>query len=137
MCGIFRIRWKLAQEIRDSLSQLVAHRGIVIEDTPLRKLELPAKISQAVEDKLQAEQQTEQQTQQMDFVIQKERKEAERKRIEARGIADSQQIISQGLNDKLLQLKQIEANEKLALSTNAKIVVVGSNRQGQPVIIQP
>ncbi len=93
---------------------------------------MPAKISQAVEDNLQA-----QQTQQMDFVIQKERKEAERKRIEARGIADSQQIISQGLNDKLLQLKQIEANEKLAQSTNAKIVVVGSNRQGQPVIIQP
>ncbi|MBA2748797.1 MAG: prohibitin family protein, partial [Tatlockia sp.] len=57
---------------------------------------MPAKISQAVEDNLQA-----QQTQQMDFVIQKERKEAERKRIEARGIADSQQIISQGLNDKL------------------------------------
>lgn len=93
---------------------------------------MPAKISQAVEDNLQA-----QQTQQMDFVIQKERKEAERKRIEARGIADSQQIISQGLNDKLLQLKQIEANEKLAQSTNAKIVVVGSIRQGQPVIIQP
>ncbi|WP_009631697.1 prohibitin family protein [Synechocystis sp. PCC 7509] len=126
-------RQKLAQEIRDSLSQLVANRGIIIEDTPLRKLELPAKISQAVEDKLQAEQQT----QQMDFVIQKERKEAERKRIEARGIADSQQIISQGLNDKLLQLKQIEANEKLAQSSNAKIVVVGTSRQGEPLIIQP
>jgi prohibitin 1 len=125
-------RQKLAQEISDSLNQLVAHRGIIIESTPLRKLELPAKISQAVEDKLQAEQQT----QQMDFVIQKERKEAERKRIEARGIADSQAIISEGLNDKLLQLKQIEANEKLAQSTNAKIVVV-SSRQGEPVIIQP
>lgn len=58
---------------------------------------MPAKISQAIEDKLHA-----QQTQQMDFVIQKERIEAERKRIEAKGVADSQQIISQGLKDKLL-----------------------------------
>ncbi len=125
-------RQQMSQQIREELSQVVAPRGIIVEDTPLRKLDLPQKIREAVEQKLLVEQQS----QQMEFVLQKERQEAERKRIEARGIADSQQIISQGLTDKLLQLKQIEVTEKLAQSANAKIVVVGAGK-GSPVTIQP
>lgn len=126
-------RQQISQQIREQLSQLVASRGIIVEDIPLRKLDLPKTIREAVEQKLQAEQQS----QQMQFVLQKERQEAERKRIEAKGIADSQQIISQGLNDKILQLKRIEATEKVAQSANAKVVVVGAGEQGSPVTIQP
>lgn len=126
-------RQKMSQQIRSELSQLVASRGIIVEDTPLRKLELPQTIREAVEEKLRAEQQS----QQMEFVLQKERKEAERKRIEAQGIADSQRIISEGLNDKLLQLKWIEVTEKVAQSNNAKVVVVGAGEQESPVTIQP
>lgn len=137
-------RQQISQQIREQLSQLVASRGIIVEDIPLRKLDLPKTIREAVEQKLQAEQQSQQtdfviqkERKELEFAIQKERQEAERKRIEAKGIADSQQIISQGLNDKILQLKRIEVAEKVAQSANAKVVVVGAGEQGSPVTIQP
>lgn len=125
-------RQQMAEQIREELSQLVSPRGIVVEKTPLRKLELPQNIQAAVEEKLKLEQQS----QQMQFVLQKERQEAERKRIEAKGIADSQRIISQGLNDKLLQLKRIEVTEKVAQSANAKVVIVSAGETGS-MTIQP
>jgi prohibitin 1 len=73
----------------------------------------------------------------MEFVLQKEKKEAERKRIEAQGTADSQRIISQGLTDKILQFRQIEAMEKLADSKNAKVVVVGNDAKSPTMLLQP
>jgi regulator of protease activity HflC (stomatin/prohibitin superfamily) len=71
----------------------------------------------------------------MEFVLTKERQEADRKRIEAKGIADFQNIVAQGISDQLLRWKGVEATEKLANSPNTKIIIVGSGKDGLPVIL--
>lgn len=71
----------------------------------------------------------------MEFVLAKERQEAERKRIEAKGISDFQTIVSQGISDQLLRWKGVEATEKLANSPNTKVIIVGSGKDGLPVIL--
>ena len=88
-------------------------------------------MSRSIEEKLQAEQES----QRMSFVLQKETQEADRKRIEARGIADFQSIVSKEINANLLKWKGIEATEKLASSPNAKVVVIGSGKDGLPLIL--
>jgi regulator of protease activity HflC (stomatin/prohibitin superfamily) len=70
----------------------------------------------------------------MKFVLEKERQEADRKRVEAQGIADYQRILTSSLTDKLLQYEQIKAQKELANSPNAKIVVMGSGK-GAPLLI--
>ena len=80
-------------------------------------------------------QQADQQSQQMQFVLQRERQEADRKRIEAQGVADFQRIVSSGISDQLLQWKGIEATEKLVNSPNAKVVVIGNPKNGLPLIL--
>ena len=97
----------------------------------MRQIQLPARLTQSIEEKLQAEQES----QRMSFVLQKEKQEAERKRIEAKGIADFQEIVSQGINNNLLRWKGIEATEKLANSQNSKVVVIGSGKDGLPLIL--
>ena len=126
------MREKLATGIKEGLSSLVAPRGIVIETTPLRNISLPSKVAEAIEEKLKAEQES----QRMQFVLEKERLEADRKRIEAQGITDFQKIVSQGLSDQLLRWKGIEATEKLANSGNSKFVIIGG-KDGLPVILNP
>jgi len=98
---------------------------------PLRQVILPAGLTQAIEEKLKAEQES----QRMAFVLQREAQEAERKRIEAKGIADFQEIVSKGISEQLLKWKGIEATEKLANSSNAKIVIVGAGKDGLPIIL--
>ena len=71
----------------------------------------------------------------MQFVLTKEKQEAERKRIEAQGISDFQNIVARGISDQLLRWKGIEATEKLATSTNAKIVIIGAGKDGLPLIL--
>lgn len=71
----------------------------------------------------------------MEFVLEKERKEADRKRIEAQGIADFQKIVATGIDERLLRWKGIEATEKLANSPNTKVIIVGSGKDGLPVIL--
>ena len=71
----------------------------------------------------------------MKFVLQKEKQEAERKRIEAQGVADFQRIVAQGISPQLLEWKGIEATEKLAASSNSKIVVIGNSKTGLPLIL--
>ena len=71
----------------------------------------------------------------MQFVLRKERQEAECKRIEARGIADFQKIVAQGISEPLLAWKGIEATQQLAHSQNAKIVIIGNPKNGMPLII--
>ncbi|MEO5821095.1 MAG: prohibitin family protein [Vicinamibacteraceae bacterium] len=105
--------------------------GFVIDQVMLRKIQLPDKVKNAIEAKLEAAQQSEQ----MQFVLEKERQEAERKRIEAKGVSDFQTIVSQSINPNLLQWKGIEATENLSKSTNAKVVIIGSGRNGLPVIL--
>merc|ERR1719164_365359 len=77
----------------------------------------------------------EQEAQRMEFVLQKERQEAERKKIEAQGIADFQRIVSDGISPNLLKWKGIEATEKLARSENAKVVIMGNGKDSLPVIL--
>jgi prohibitin 1 len=124
-------REAVAQLISKDLKQLVEARGIVIESTPMRRLTLPAKITSAIEDKLSADQES----QRMQFVLTKEKQEAERKRIEAQGVADFQRIVTDGISDKLLQWKGIEATRDLAKSQNSKIVIIGSSKNGLPLVL--
>ena len=124
-------REMLAQSIQTQLEATVSPRGITIESTPLRQVILPPKLTAAIEEKLQAEQES----QRMEFVLQKEQREAERKRFEARGIADFQAIVAQGLSPAYLRWKGIEATQKLAESPNSKIVVIGSGKDGLPLIL--
>jgi regulator of protease activity HflC (stomatin/prohibitin superfamily) len=124
-------REALAEEIVTALQERVGPRGIVIEGVPLRQIKLPSKLSLSIEEKLQAEQES----QRMEFILKKEEKEAERKRIEAKGIRDFQAIVSEGINQNLLRWKGIEATEKLANSSNSKIVVIGSGKDGLPLIL--
>jgi prohibitin 1 len=124
------MREKLATNIKTDLETLLNQRGILIENTPLRNISLPQRVTDAIEEKLSSEQES----QRMQFVLQKERQEADRKRIEAQGIADYQRTVSQGLNELLLRWKGIEATEKLANSSNSKIVVIGG-KDGMPLIM--
>jgi prohibitin 1 len=121
----------LANQIYEHLRGLVEPRGISIESTPLRRVGLPRGLSQSIEEKLRAEQES----QRMQFVLAKERQEAERKRIEAQGIADFQNIVARGISEQLLRWKGIEATERLANSANAKTVIVGSGKDGLPLIL--
>lgn len=126
-------RQALARQLREDLNQTVASRGLIVDDTPLRNVVLPKSLQESVQAKLQAEQDS----LRMQFVLQKERQEADRKRIEAKGIADAQRVISQGLTEKNLRFRQIEAMEQLAKSQNTKIVVMGSDMKEGSVQIQP
>lgn len=124
-------REKLAGEIVKDLDKLVGPRGITIEQAPLRQITLPSRLTQSIEEKLQAEQES----QRMAFVLQRETQEADRKRIEAKGIADFQEIVSKGISEQLLKWKGIEATEKLANSQNSKVVIIGSGKDGLPLIL--
>lgn len=120
----------VAQQISKELTAQLAQRGIVVESVLLRDVKLPSMLATAIE----AKQQAEQDALRMNFVLQKEKQEAERKRIEAAGIRDFQQIVAQGISQQLLTWKGIEATEKLATSANAKTVIVGG-RNGLPIIL--
>jgi len=124
-------REKIAQEISDQFAKLTKDRGIITESVLLRKIGLPPIVANAIQEKLRREQEAEQ----MKFVLQKEQQEAERKRIEAQGIADFQRIVAAGISPQLLEWKGIEATEKLALSPNSKIVVIGNPKSGLPIIL--
>jgi prohibitin 1 len=124
-------RDRLAREILAHFTRLTAERGIVAEAVLLRKVGLPEVVANAIQEKLRREQEAEQ----MKFVLQKEQQEAERKRIEAQGIADFQRIVASGISQQLLEWKGIEATEKLATSANTKIVVVGNPKSGLPIIL--
>jgi prohibitin 1 len=123
-------REMLAQLIQKDLSAKVEARGINVESTPLRRVGLPPDLTRAIEEKLRADQES----QRMQFVLTKERQEADRKRIEAQGISDFQKIITLSISEQLLHWKGIETTEKLAASPNAKIVVIGAGKTGLPLI---
>jgi prohibitin 1 len=124
-------REQIAQEISSLFSRISKDRGIVTEAVLLRKIGLPPIVANAIQEKLRREQEAEQ----MKFVLQKEQQEAERKRIEAQGVADFQRIVASGISSQLLEWKGIEATEKLALSPNSKIVVIGNPKSGLPIIL--
>jgi prohibitin 1 len=121
------------QQIQDSLTKQLAPHGVIVENVLLRDVQLPAMLKGSIE----AKQQAEQDALRMNFILQKEKQEAERKRIEAQGIADFQKIVATGISAQLLEWKGIEATEKLATSANAKIVVIGNPKNGLPLVLEP
>src|SRR5262244_4679989 len=121
------------QQIQEELRTQLAGRGIIVEAVLLRDVHLPPMLKSSIE----AKQQAEQDALRMNFILQKEKQEAERKRIEAQGIADFQKIVAQGISPQLLEWKGIEATEKLALSNNSKVVVIGNPKNGLPLVLEP
>lgn len=103
-------------------------RGLVLEQLLVRNITLPQNVKTSIEEKIKAEQDA----QKMEFVLQKEKQEAERRRIEAQGIADYQRIISTGLTDKQLQYEQIKVMKDIAISPNAKVIMINGKT---PVIL--
>jgi prohibitin 1 len=124
-------RERLGATIQEELAKTVSPRGVTIENTPIRNVALPSQLTDAIEQKQRADQES----QRMEFILTKEKQEADRKRIEAKGIADFQAIVAAGISDQLLRWKGIEATEKLASSTNAKVIVIGSGKDGLPIIL--
>ena len=104
-------------------------RGLVLEQLLVRNITLPATVKASIEEKIKAEQDA----QKMEFVLQKEKQEAERKRVEALGIADYQRIMSSGLTDKQLQYEQIQVMKGLVTSPNSKVIVMGGSKT--PIIL--
>jgi prohibitin 1 len=124
-------REHLAQVISGDLQKLLGPRGVIIESTPMRRLTLPQRITTAIEEKLSADQES----QRMEFVLLKEKQEAERKRIAATGVADFQRIVAQGISPDLLRWMGIEATTKSAESPNRTVIVIGGGSDGLPLIV--
>lgn len=122
---------RLRQHIQ-SLLEEYKYKGsaVIVQQVLLRNIGIPGQVRDAIEKKLAAEQQA----LAMQFVLQKETQEAERKRIEARGIADFQKIVTEGISDKLLSWKGIEATLEVAKSSNSKVVIIGNSKNGLPII---
>lgn len=123
-------RHMIQDAVKEELDKTLRPQGILIESVMLRDLELPASLSKSIELKAQAEQESAR----MEFVLTKEKQEAERKAIEAQGIADFQRIVSEGISEQTLMWKGIEATEKLVSSPNAKIIMMGNSKGDLPVI---
>ena len=124
-------RQDVAERIIARLTEAMSDKFIQIENVVIRDVKIPAKISEAIDFKLTAEQES----QKMKFTIEKERREAERKRIEAQGIADFQKIVSAGITSSLLKWKGIEATLKIAESPNTKVIIVGNDAGSLPIIL--
>jgi prohibitin 1 len=127
-------RASIEETIRKRMSDLLAERGIVVEAVLLKSIVLPRNLARAIEEVLEAEQAAARLT----FVLQQEKQEAERKRIEAEGVRDAQKIIAEGLSAQVLQFKSIEAFLELAKSPNTKVIIsdgdmpVLLNQDGNP-----
>ena len=123
-------REEFQQRIYKDIESNFKQRGLTLEQLLIRNIALPESVKQTIESKINAEQDA----QKMQFVLQKEKQEAERKRVEAQGIADYQRILSLGLSDKMLQYEQIKAMKELSLSQNSKVIIMG-NKAGSNVMI--
>jgi len=111
-----------------SIEEDFKDRGLILEQLLVRNIVLPASVKATIESKINAEQEA----QKMTFVLQKEKQEAERKRVEAQGIADYQKILSTGLSDKQLQYEMIKA---IATSPNAKLIIMNGGKNTTPIIL--
>jgi len=120
-------RDEFQNKIFSAIESNFRERGLMLEQLLVRNITLPESVKAAIESKINAEQEA----QKMTFVLQKERQEAERKRVEAQGIADYQKILSSGLSDRLLQYEMIKA---INTSPNAKLIIM-TNEKGLPIMI--
>lgn len=117
-------------EIKAHMDSLLANRGFAIESVLLKSISLPPGLYDAIETKLEAEQIA----QRMEFELQQERLEAQRKKIEAQGVRDAQQILAEGLSLEIIQWRSLEVLEKLSASPNAKLIITDGQT---PVLINP
>jgi len=125
-------REEIERQIYDEVTKALSGKHVLVEAVLVRDVDLPENIKVAIQDKLAEEQAS----QKMKFTLDKERQEAQRKTIEAEGIAKYQVIVRQGLTPEYLQYKGIEATMQLAASPNAKIVIIGSQKSGLPLVLQ-
>lgn len=124
-------RDSVRSEISDIVRVKLENKNIQLQSVNIRSIGLPETLKAAIQQKLVQEQEE----QQYEFRIAKESKEAERKRIEAQGIQDFQKIVSEGISEAYLRWKGIEATGTLADSENSKIVIIGSGKDGLPLIL--
>jgi regulator of protease activity HflC (stomatin/prohibitin superfamily) len=125
-------REEIERQIYEEVTKALEGKHVVVEAILIRDVDLPEAIKSAISDKLAEEQRS----QKMRFTLDKERQEAQRKQIEAEGIAKYQSIVRQGLTAEYLSFKGIEATERVATSENAKVIIVGNPKSGLPVIFQ-
>ena len=112
-------RAEIEQAIKEQMADILKGRGFVIESVLLKSITLPSGLYSAIEAKLRAEQQA----QQLEFILQRERKEAERKRIEAEGVRDAQMIIKEGITESNIEWRSLEVLKELSSSPNAKLII--------------
>ena len=124
-------REEIQLEIETRLEEKLSNNYIQLNDVLIRNIELPLTLQQAIERKLQQEQES----LEYEFRIEKASKEAERKKIEAEGIRDFQNIVTQSITEELLQWKGIEATTILSESNNSKVIVIGAGESGLPLIL--
>jgi len=125
--GREEIQRNMTAKLRDTLNP----RGVIVEGVYLKEVILPEQLQNSIELKAQAEQDSKR----MEFKLEQERLEAERKSIEAEGIANFQRIVSEGISDQLLKWKAVEATIELANSNNSKVVVMGNGQNDLPVLL--
>lgn len=120
----------IEKEITDRMAQLIQDRGLIIEAVLLKSIQLPPGLARAVEEKLEAEQDAER----MEFLLDREKREALRKLIEAQGVRDAQKVIAEGLSERIIEWQSIEAFRELARSPNTKIIMTDGRT---PLLIDP
>ena len=123
-------RAEIEEEIKDRMDKLLEERGFDIEAVLLKTIQLPIGLAQAVENKLEAEQEA----QRMEFVLQRERMEAQRRKVEAEGIRDAQKILQEGINPEIIQWQSIEAFKQLSSSPGTRVIITDGQA---PFLIQP
>lgn len=121
----------IADNLHRAMTEQLQPLGFIVEETLLRNIILPENIQAAIQQKVA----TQQETEKLALEIDKARKEAERKKVEAQGIANSQKIISESLTDKIIKLKAIEATQKLSESQNSKVIIIGGGQDKLPLIL--
>lgn len=123
-------RAEIEDEIKTRMQDLLASRGFEIEAVLLKTIQLPPGLYMAVEDKLEAEQEA----QRMEFVLQRERLEADRRKVEAEGIRDAQKILQEGISPQIIQWQSIEAFKELAKSPGSRVIITDGKA---PFLIEP
>lgn len=122
-------RREFEKSIRVSIEDTMQMRGFAVDQILIRKIDLPASVKQSIENKIKAIQEA----QRMKYVLQKEEKEAERRRVEAQGIADAQEILNTGLTPKVLEWEWIKMQKELATSENSKVIIMGESKNSPPL----